>query len=516
MRQLCCFLLVFFLSLIFIKQVNAQTVTPTPTQDAPSEQQTVGSNVLTNFFSGFDWVSSGLIFNTPALLEDNIKLKDGTELSGLSQYRTIFSDIAIPIFVLIISYIALSHITHDNTVQLKNFFKRLIFVVVLFIITPGILTYSIQFINLLNEKIINQNSYNLAKFILNYVDSDNFRNLIKFNSNPLTLFSQNTILQLIVMVIAVGFFLIGFLYIVFQAMIRFISLLFLSVIFPLVLPFALSERTENITNTYFRTWFTFLIQQPAFVLGFAIVSSILGSILTSHGGSIGTLFLFSGSLIFLGGVNIFIGRIFGDGWSLVSSNAQSMMGSNAITGFRKDTVREVKRGAFTGSSSGVRSYAGSFIGRKIGLIQSKVKQNNTSTKDQYSQDSNRTQGTQNHFRKGSKALDEDYPIFSSKNIKNRTTQDEQFTKRKGSRSQGFNTDPVQSSNSQGGKYKTNRPQQNKQSGFSTVKRGDYVSNFTRDRKAKEQANPVKVKYKPQLKTFVRPEIKATKIKEKTV
>src|SRR5205823_5166441 len=116
-------------------------------------------------------------------------------------------------------------------------------------------------------------------------------------------FSPNTLLQLIVLVIAVGFFLIGFLYIVFQAMIRFISLLFLSVKFPLVLTFALSERTENITNTFFKTWFTFLIQQPAFVLGFAIVSSILGSILTVHGGSMGTLFLFSGALIFLGGVN---------------------------------------------------------------------------------------------------------------------------------------------------------------------------------------------------------------------
>ncbi|HSW97463.1 MAG TPA: type IV secretion system protein, partial [Candidatus Saccharimonadales bacterium] len=357
-----------------------------------------------------------------------------------------------------------------------------------------------------------KNAYNLAKFILNYVDSDNFRNLIKFNSNPLAMFSQNTILQLIVLVIAVGFFLIGFLYIVFQAMIRFISLLFLSVIFPLVLPFALSEKTENITNTYFRTWFTFLIQQPAFVLGFAIVSSILGSILTSHGGSIGTLFLFSGSLIFLGGVNIFIGRIFGDGWSLISSNAQSMVGNRAITG----STQEIKRGAFTGKAVGVRSYLGSQIGRKIGLTQSKVKQSDTDTKTQYSQDTKGAQGKQDYFRKGSKALDEDYPVFSSKNSSRRFTQDEQVTRFKGVRKQGYNAEQTEPIVPQIEKYKTDRLQ-NKQSTFDTIKHKSYATNFTRSRGSKVQTPAIRLVPKQQLKTFVRPEIKVSKkAKEKAL
>lgn len=499
MKQLSCFLLGLFIFLFLNNQVNAQTISPTPTQEITAEQQAAGASVLNNFFSGFDWISSGLIFNTPSLLENKIKLKDGTELSGLSQYRTIFSDIAIPIFVLIISYTALSHITNDNTVQLKNFFKRLIFVVVLFVVTPGILTYSIQFINLLNEKIIDKQAYNLAGFVLSYVDSDNFRNLIKFNANPLSIFSQNTILQLMVLVIAVGFFMIGFLYIVFQAMIRFIALLFLSVIFPLVLPFALSERTENITNTFFKTWFTFLIQQPAFILGFAIVSSIMGSILTSHGGSIGTLFLFSGSLIFLGGVNIFIGRIFGDGWSLVSSNAQSMIGNRAIT----RTTSEVKRGAFTGRSVGVRSYIGSHIGRKIGITQAKVKQNDKDAKDHYSNGTKRPEEPRNHSRKGEKIYKENPPYYSKK-----FTLDELRMKSK-SRKQEMNTDPAKPIISQTQKYNTDKLQ-NKESSFDTLNRKSYATNFTRNKRPKEHVPNAKTELRPQFKAFIRPENKVQK------
>lgn len=296
MKQLL--LVLFILLVLSVRSVNAQTTsnpTPTPQTIPTTEAPASTSNTLSTFFSGFDWISSGLIFNTPSILDNTIKLSDGTELSGLSSYRNIFYDIATPLFVVIISFIALSHITHDNTAKLKNFFKRLVFVLVLFIITPSTLGYSIQFINLLNNAINGQAGLNFITFITDYINSGDFMKTLSLTSSPLLLiFSLNSLLQLILFVIAIGFFLISFLYIVFQAMIRFVALLLLSVIFPLVLPFALSERTESIPNTYFKMWFTFLIQQPAFVLGFAIVSTVLGSLLKAHGGSIGTLFLFSG------------------------------------------------------------------------------------------------------------------------------------------------------------------------------------------------------------------------------
>lgn len=473
MKVLSSIFLLLIVFLLGVKPVNAQALSPTLSiqQNVANEPQASGSGVLNSFFSGFDWVSSGLIFNTPELLGDTITLKDGTVLSGLSQFRTIFSDIAIPIFVLIVSYTALSHITHDNTVQLKNFFKRLVFVVVLFIVTPSILSYSIQFINLLNEKIIAQNAYNIATFVQAYVNTEEFRRLIGVSSPFQTLvFNGNTLIQMIVLIIAIGFFLIGFLYIVFQAMIRFISLLFLSVIFPLVLPFALSEKTENITNTYFKTWFTFLIQQPAFVLGFAIVSSILGSIITSHGASMGTLFLFSGSLIFLGGVNIFVGRIFGDGWTMMSANAQSMMGSGALTG----SVREIKRGAITGHAVGARSYAGTYIGRKIGLLKPSNKPtaenppnaSGTEYKDTGYRSTNTNKQSTNSTR-----------TESSRTYTKNTTQERKESMQKRPTKNQTETATPQSKGTNIQSAKADKESQQSPTHFSTIKRGSYNSHF---------------------------------------
>src|SRR5258708_1340858 len=95
----------------------ATTPTPTPVANADTDTPVSGNAVLNTFVSGFDWISTGLIFNTPAILDQTIKLNDGTTLTGLSEYRNIFYDIAIPFFVIIISFIALSHITNDNSAQ---------------------------------------------------------------------------------------------------------------------------------------------------------------------------------------------------------------------------------------------------------------------------------------------------------------------------------------------------------------------------------------------------------------
>jgi hypothetical protein len=255
----------------------------------------------------------------------------------------------------------------------------MLFVIFLAILTPYILSYSIEFINLLNNKINSTISNDLVSFITDYTKNGDLSKLFSFSMNPLDFLHNfpHIMMQLIVMVISLGFLLIGFLYIVFQAVIRFISLLFLSVIFPIVIPFALSEKTEEIVNTFFRVWCTLLIQQPAFILGFAIVSTILTSILSAHGGNIGVLFVYSGALFFLGGVNMFVGRIFGDGWTLLSTNAKSMMASGAITGFGRKTISEVKRGAIAGRASGIRSYAGAYLGNRIRSLSSKNKQEGT-------------------------------------------------------------------------------------------------------------------------------------------
>ncbi len=366
--SLCTVVLCFLSTTFVFAQTVTTTPSPTPSITANQDINNTVSNgsVLNSFISGFDWISSGLIFYTPSIMDQTIKLQDGTELAGMSEFRKIFYDIAIPLFVLITSAVAFSHISNDNAMQLRQFFKRLLFVVVLFMLTPAILTYSIQFVNLLNEKIIAQNSYNLSTLVNNFLSG--FMQIPTFQQLfgvPVLIPSWNTVLQLIILIISVGFLLIGFIYIVFQAIIRFIALLVLSIIFPVVLPFALSEKTENIANSYFRTWFSFLIQQPAFVLGFAIVSALLTSILQAHNNSIGTLFVYSGALLFLGGINVFIGKIFGDGWSLLATNAQSLISSRTIN-------KNVQGVARNENVRKIPSYAGRFAKNTVSKVKSSI------------------------------------------------------------------------------------------------------------------------------------------------
>lgn len=136
-------------------------------------------------------------------------------LYGATSFNEVWIRLGISSFIS-----SLSHITHDNTAQLKNFFKRLVLIVILFILTPFILGYSIQFINLLSEKINAQNSSNFVSFITAYLNSDDFIKFLQSISGPFApinfIFSPQSLMQLVIFLITIGFFLIGFLYIVFQ------------------------------------------------------------------------------------------------------------------------------------------------------------------------------------------------------------------------------------------------------------------------------------------------------------
>jgi len=122
----------------------------------------------------------------------------------------------------------------------------------------------------------------------------------------------------------------GLLFIIMQFILRFISLLFLSLIFPLVIPFILSEKTEGILNNYFKIWFTFLIHQPAFALGYVMVMVIVRSMFLNGGASISLLLIYTGSLFFLGTVNILAARIFADSWVALGASFEAGAIAKAI------------------------------------------------------------------------------------------------------------------------------------------------------------------------------------------
>lgn len=371
MKVLILVCLALTLFLLITPKIYAQTASPSPlpsSQTSSTNEFTVQNEpssiitLLKSFIDGFDSLLGGFIFYTPNALSDTVLLKDKSEIPGVTKYRTMFYQIAIPVLAIIIAAIAITKIGSENVEQLKSFVKRFVIVIALFLIVPFALTYTIQFNNLLVDKITTTQHF--TTFLTDYFDKTQeqidqghdsekygipsfdmsltkgiFRSLGKF------------IVQVFLFALTFLFLLCGFLYLGFQFVIRFASLLFLGVLYPIIIPFALSERTESVVYTFFKTWFTFLIQQPAFVLGFSIATDIFSSILKSQGPSVGLLFFYTGFLFFLGGVNMLVARLFGDIWTTMSSNMSAALSTRIATSPVQSSLRDFKRGFVGGSVS---------------------------------------------------------------------------------------------------------------------------------------------------------------------
>src|SRR3989338_6530728 len=366
-------LIIFLCILTFANISPAFAQEPAPTPTPPPQVQWVNNftvednpssiiTLLQDFIAGFDSFMGGFIFYTPNPFGETIKLKDNTEIPGVTKYRDIFNQLAIPIIAISIAVIAVSKIGSDNLQELKSFGIRFLITVVLFLTVPAILSYSIQFNNLLVDKITTTQQF--TGFLNDYLDSSEEKIQagneseqygipsydVSMNGGVLKSFGK-FIVQTFLFILTFLFLLGGFVYIGFQFVIRFASLVFLGVLYPIIIPFALSERTQGIVNTFFKTWFTFLIQQPAFVLGFAIANDIFTSILNSKGPSVGMLFFYTGFLFFLGGVNILVARIFGDAWTAASTSMVGAMAYRTATKPVSSTAGNIKRGFIGGSGS---------------------------------------------------------------------------------------------------------------------------------------------------------------------
>lgn len=393
------------LLIICLQPVYAQTV-PTPQPDLSQPQQDASSATTTpkdnalqtistikNFVTSADSMLGGFIFYTPDVFGNTITLKDGTTLPGLATYRNMFYAISIPLIALSIAYYALKRLSDDSPYALKNLVKRLVVVAVMFIVTPTLLSYSIQANNLLVNQITSNQTFttfitdflnNEQQQIIKGTDPQNF-GIPDQQSNAITGVFGLTwqfLLQIALFLIALFFFLMGFLFIAFQFIIRFASLLFLSVLYPLAIPFALSEKTEGITNTYFKTWFMFLIHQPAFALGYMLAIGFLGAILKTNGASLGMLFFYSGFLFFLGGVSTLVTHVFGTSWSAISTNLQAAFISAPIG----KAVNDFKRGVVTGNATSIGSLAGRQFGAKLRSVKRHFHPNDQGTNTSSSQD----------------------------------------------------------------------------------------------------------------------------------
>ncbi len=378
MKLVIVFLLLTLSLFLFNPLVSPQVVlaenTPTPTpqpqvqfvnQFTVDNQPSVIVGLLKTFITGFDSFLGGFIFYTPDPMANPIVLKDNSQIPGMTKYRDMFYQIALPLVAIIVAAFAIGRLGSENLYSLKSFFVRLLIVVTLFITTPYILSYSVQFNNLLVSKI--STTQTMTSFLNDYFDQTssqiNNTNSDQFGIPSFDLSLAGGVLnslgkfivQILLFAITFLFLLFGLIYIGFQFVIRFAAILFLGVLYPVVIPFALSEKTEQIVFTFFRSWFTFLIAQPAFVLGFAIATDIFDSLLKAKGPSVGLLFFYTGFLFFLGGVNVLVGRIFGDFWGSFATNMQAAVATRSTTSTITGAPG-VLRGIIATGSSLVRAY----------------------------------------------------------------------------------------------------------------------------------------------------------------
>lgn len=368
MKYIYVFLLVAALFIVNpVSSFAEETPTPTPqpqvqwmNEFTTDNQPSATVTLIKNFINGFDTFLGGFIFYTPDPTANTIVLKDKSELPGVTKYRNMFSQIAIPALAIIIAAIAMSKLGSENVQELKSFALRFLIVIVLFITVPYVLSYSVQANNLLVDKISSTQS--VTTFLSDYFDKAQTKmdsgapsETFGIPSFDISLHSGvlqslgKFVLQIFLFALTFIFLLVGFLYIGFQFIIRFATLLFLGVLYPIIIPFALSERTQSVVYTFFRIWFTALIQQPAFVLGFAIASDIFDAILKSQGPSVGMLFFYTGFLFFLGGVNMLVARLFGDSFTAMSNNMQAMIATRAVSAPVNSVFRDFRRGVMGGT-----------------------------------------------------------------------------------------------------------------------------------------------------------------------
>lgn len=264
------------------------------------------------------------------------------------EISNIFLGIVTVILTLLISIRTLNIITDEDSdaAKLKPFIQRIVSTVILILLTPHILGLSIFITNVFVRSFTNNSS--LTTFMGEYLQE--LRNGVEdapteskwFNfggaANPNNLLEG--VISSLPLNLSLLLILILFLFISFQFVIRFINLFFLYAIHPLVIVFYAHEKTAYIPTNFWKIWISFLIHQPAFIIGFYIVQQILNDVLIQSGPEPQLLILFLGLLLFLASINIIAGRIFSEGFSAISTNIQSGIASRFAIGAGRQILRQ--------------------------------------------------------------------------------------------------------------------------------------------------------------------------------
>lgn len=278
-------------------------------------------------------ISKGFIFNV--LGYSDIEMSSGAKVKSALYYASRLNLLVVPIMTLLIVIYVFNNLIdfENNKFSLFSILTRVITTVGLLIITPAILSLSIQAGNLLTKFFLEDNS--LFEFIKKFFDElvkpqQNSGNLQELLQNFLSSnFSPIAILQVLPVAIPLMLILLQLIFIALQFIIRYINMYFLTCIYPLAVVFNIHPKTAGININFWKTWITLVIHQPFFILGYVIIQNMLSSMLKT-GVSLEQIILFVGMLLFLSTINIIVAKIFGDVFTAIANNVTAAAGTAMI------------------------------------------------------------------------------------------------------------------------------------------------------------------------------------------
>jgi TrbL/VirB6 plasmid conjugal transfer protein len=321
--------------------------------------------------------SSGISFEP--IVNKNSKLKfASTNNSGIFysayRYASIMIGIVAPILVLMVVITGLQVLmSKDNHYTFEKLTQKLsricITVALIFVGMPLLLTSSVMTTNLLNKLILSSGGAtcppiagqptstkkDLKCFIKSITDQIRVDQIKKEGNVPntveidgwdigsmLKVQSQNFwgFLMIAPMIILTMFMLILLFIVFIQFVIRYLQIYFLFAIYPIVAVMWYNQSTSKYFSEYWKQLVTLLIQQPVFLLCFAIFGDISINLIADIGNpnKAGSLLIFAIYMVFLVTVpQALTARIFGDVFAYQSgqefSNKMNYVGNKAQAGF---------------------------------------------------------------------------------------------------------------------------------------------------------------------------------------
>lgn len=268
--------------------------------------------------------------------------------------KTFQFSLTIMVFLVIIrAFSYLFSESNNNYYFFRSLVYKTITTTILLIGGLSFMSLTIELCNGLNQYLMSNGT--LSKFMTDFStsmiesleDSNSFFSTSIFGIFEFATFDFFNFLKALPLTLPLIMILVFLVFISIQFILRFINIYFLIPLQPLASVFNMYDKTSTMNTNFWKTWFTVLIQQPAFILGFGIVNTMIYTSL-SNDPNLSEIIIFLSALIFLSSLNLLVSRIFGDMWVASSTFLQSSIGAGIGAGLTKMLISNGQKVAADG------------------------------------------------------------------------------------------------------------------------------------------------------------------------